>query len=210
MKPRSGRLFPVVLMVLLAAITFWLERIVQIGDVNPKGPKRHEPDYTVDDFTLTQTSKEGAPDTTLTARRMVHFADDETTELESPRLVEHKKDDPPVEIVARLGKIDREGNVVQLIDDVVATRAATADRPPMRMTTRFLEVHIPEEIGTTPEKVLITQGQTTLDGIGMVFRNKTREFELHSQVHGTFVREPRGAAASAAESDPRAAARSEP
>ena len=25
-------------------------------------------------------------------------------------------------------------------------------------------------------------------GIGMIFRNKTREFELHAQVHGMLVR----------------------
>jgi lipopolysaccharide export system protein LptC len=187
-KPRSGRLFPVVLMLFLALISFWLERVVQLGDLNPK-PKRHEPDYTVDDFVMTQTNKEGAADTTLTADRMVHFADDETTELESPRLVQNKKDNPPVEIVARTGKIDRDGNVVQLIDDVVATRGEWANRPMMRMMTRFLEVHIPEEIGTTPEKVHITQGESTLDGIGMIFRNKTREFELHAQVHAMLVRQ---------------------
>jgi lipopolysaccharide export system protein LptC len=191
MRPRSGRLFPVVLMLLLALISFWLERVVQLGDVNSRGPKRHEPDYTVDDFTMTQTNKEGAADTTLTATRMVHFADDETTELESPRLVQQKKGDPPVEIVARLGKIDRDGNVVQLIDDVVATRAATPQRPVMHMMTRFMEIHIPEEIGTTPEKVVITQGESTLEGIGMIFWNKTRDFELHGQVQGTYVREDR-------------------
>jgi lipopolysaccharide export system protein LptC len=189
MKLRSGALFPALLMLLLALTTFWLEHVVQLPDASGRAPKRHEADFTVEDFTLTQMNKEGAADTSLTATRMVHFADDETTELESPRLIQNKKDDPPVEVVARHGTIDKEGNVVQLIGDVVATRAATRERPEMQIKTRFMEVHIPDEVGTTREKVVITRGRSTLEGIGMVFRNKTREFELHARVRGSFVEE---------------------
>ena len=191
MRPRTGRLFPVALMLFLALISFWLERVVELGDFNGNRPKRHEADYSVDDFTMTQTNREGAADTTLSAVRMVHFADDETTELEAPHLVERRKNDPPLEIVARLGKVDRDGNTVQLIDDVVATRAGTPERSELRLRTRFMEINIPDEIGSTPEKVVITQGESMLEGIGMIFRNQTREFELHAKVRGTLVRTER-------------------
>src|SRR5579864_490288 len=116
---RSGRLFPVLLMLFLALGTYWLERVVQLPEGAGRGVKRHEADFTVDDFTLTQINKEGWADTSLTATRMVHFTDDESTELEAPKMVQNKKGDPPVEVVARHGTVDKDGNVVQLIDDVV-------------------------------------------------------------------------------------------
>jgi lipopolysaccharide export system protein LptC len=186
---RSGRLFPVALMLFLALATFWLQRFVQLPDWPGRGLKHHQADFTVEDFILTQINKAGAADTSLTATRMVHFADDESTELQSPRMTQNKAGDPPLEIVAQRGTVDKDGNVVQLIDDVVMTRAATADHPELQLKTSFIEINIHEEIGTTPEKVLITQGKSSLEGVGMVFRNQTREFELHSQVQGIYVKE---------------------
>jgi hypothetical protein len=48
MKDRFASLFPLAMLVLLAALTFWLNRVIQ-GD-NPRGPQRHDPDYWVEHF----------------------------------------------------------------------------------------------------------------------------------------------------------------
>ena len=41
---------------------------------------------------------------------MVHFPDDESTELEEPRLVQMQQSGPPVHIRAERGKVTGEGN----------------------------------------------------------------------------------------------------
>jgi hypothetical protein len=43
MNDRATSLFPLFMLLLLAALTFWLSRVIQ-GD-NPRGPLRHDPDY---------------------------------------------------------------------------------------------------------------------------------------------------------------------
>lgn len=188
MKGRSVPLFPLILVFVLAMTSFWLKRVVELPDVSAR-PKKHEADFSVDNFVLTQINKDGQANSTLAAKRMAHFADDESTELTLPRLDQRKPGEPPFQITSRRGTVDRDGNIVKLYDDVVGIRAAANGHPPMRLDTSFMEVDVPNEVGTSPEKVLVTRSQSTLEGVGMVFRNKTRELELHAQVHGTYVKE---------------------
>jgi hypothetical protein len=46
MKDRASSLFPLAMLLLLAALTFWLNRVIQ-GEA-PRGPQRHDPDYWVE------------------------------------------------------------------------------------------------------------------------------------------------------------------
>ena len=43
MKDRAASLFPLAMLVLLAALTFWLNGVIQ--DNNPHGAQRHDADY---------------------------------------------------------------------------------------------------------------------------------------------------------------------
>ena len=73
MKLSSTRLFPLLLMVTLALLTFWLERTAREEPVQGAQP-RHDPDYTVERFSITDFSREGAPVSTLSAVKMVRMS----------------------------------------------------------------------------------------------------------------------------------------
>ena len=49
----STRLFPLVLMLALALVTFWLERTVREEPAHPS-LRRHDPDYLVEQFVVTK------------------------------------------------------------------------------------------------------------------------------------------------------------
>lgn len=186
MKPRIAGLFPVVLMLGLAALTFWLERLVQLPPPVARDTLRHDPDFKVFNFTVTRMDKAGFPQSTLSAASMLHFPDDETTELDQPRFVQMAPDKPPIRVVSRRGTVTKDGEEVHLMDDVIVIREGEGGRPQLRVDTVYLSVRPNDETATTPEHVLITEGAARLQGVGMHLNGRTRELTLHSQVRGMY------------------------
>ena len=125
---------------------------------------------------------------TLTARRMTHYPDDETTEVEEPRLVQFREEAPPVRISAERGTVTKDGEEVRLYGNVLVVRDGTKGRPPLRMETTYLQVFPKQDVARTPEAVVITEGESRLTGVGLDYNTKTRQLELKAKVNGTFVR----------------------
>lgn len=182
MNDRSTSLVPLVMLVLLAALTFWLSRLIE-GD-KPRAPLRHDPDYIVDRFEVRRFDTAGKLQHTLSGQRLVHFPDDDTTVVSAPRLTYHQV--APTEISAREAHIGRDGKEVDLLDAVrVIRHAAAGDTAPTRIETRSLKIFPDEERGLTRETVTITQGRSVVRGHGMEIDNRTGLSVLHGRVKGT-------------------------
>ena len=192
MRARANTLFTLGLAAGLAMITLWLEHMVNAPAGGRPDPSLHNPDFIVERFTATSLDKAGRPESKLIANRMVHYADDETTELEEPRLLQLPDEGPPVHITAERGTVTKDGNEVRLYGNVVVIREADGSQSELRMETTYLQVFPKEEIALTPEAVVITQGRSRLAGVGMEFNNKTRQFTLKARVTGTLDRLERG------------------
>ncbi len=184
---RANTLFPLALVIALAALTFWLERAVEVAGGPPRDTKNHDPDFIAENFTATNMNKLGRPDSTLAARKMLHYPDDDSTDLEAPQLVQLREDAPAIRVRAERGTVTKDGEAVHFYDNVVVTRDATAERPELRVDTRYLYVLPKEEIARTPEHVLITEGKSRLAGVGMEVNNKTRQLRLMQAVRGSYV-----------------------
>src|SRR5687768_18034690 len=101
MFDRIGGLFPFVLLALLAALTFWLDRIVQPPAAAGPGRMRHDPDYVVDGLSAVRMDEQGRVKHTLRAQRMTHFPDDDVTVLVQPKFVTYAEGGAPVTVTAR-------------------------------------------------------------------------------------------------------------
>ena len=185
MRVPTTRLFPLGLMLALAAITFYLDRTVSEEDSHP-ALRRHDPDYLVANFTTTTYNREGAAETMLSAARMVHYPDDDSTELEAPRVVQTKRDEPRVTVRADRGKLERAGEDIYLYDNVVLERAAGAGHTAARLTTEFLHVVRDRSMVRTDREVRIVEESRSLSGRGMEYNNETGHFTLRSEVRGRF------------------------
>ncbi len=184
MKPRFGQVFPLILMLGLALTTFWLDRLVQLPPVPGKDKLRHDPDFIVEGFTVTQMNAAGLPENSLSAPKMLHYPDDESTVLEYPRYLQRSVGQPAVEIVGDKGIVSKEGDLVRVEGNVVVTRAGYAERPPMIVETSILDIEPNTHVARTDEAVVITEGGSQLRGVGMIVNSKSRELELKSRVHG--------------------------
>jgi len=182
----STRIFPLALMLSLALLTFWLDHQVRVDDGAHPSMRRHDPDYIVDNFTTTTYLPDGKVETVLSAAKMVHFPDDDSTELTAPRVLQEKPLQPRYTARADRGKISREGDEIFLYDNVTLVREGDDTRPEARMTTSFLHILRDRNLVRTDRDVLFEEPGKWLKGRGMEYFNATRELFLHADVHGSF------------------------
>ena len=189
MRFSTTRLFPLGLMLALALLTFYLERTVR-EDESPPALRRHDPDYVVTKFITTTYNRDGAVETVMEAERMVHYPDDDTTELFAPRVMQAKPHQPRFSVRAERGQLSRDGDEIFLYGDVLLVRDAAADRPEARMTTDFLHILRDRSLVRSDRDVKIVEGGRSLSGRGMEYNNETRELVLRSDVHARFDTNP--------------------
>ncbi len=171
---------------MLAALTFWLERLAE-GPNGPSAPRDPgTPDFMIDELKATKINSEGRAEYSLAAAKMVHFPASDITEVDQPRLVQWRADAPPVRVSADRGTVSGNGKELYLHGDVVIVREGAPGRGVLRVETKYLQVIPDLEIARTPEHVVITQDGSRLEGVGMEFNNKARELELRSLVSGTY------------------------
>lgn len=185
-----GALFPLLVMLLLAMLTLWLVRTIAPSNA-PAPAINHDPDYVVDKLSLLRLSVEGTPRYLLTADKMVHFPNDDSSHLERPTLRQLQPDKPELRFSAARGIVTAGGDVVHLRDDVEILRAGKARGggtrgEDLRITTSYLRLLPDADRADTTAAVVITQGKSTLMGKGMEYDNLHRRFDLKAEVRAHY------------------------
>ncbi len=190
MKDRLSVWFPAGLLLLLALLTFWLDRMVQVPMPKKDGSSRHDPDYWVENFTATRMGLDGMPLHVLVAGKMLHYPDDDSTYLTRPHLTQYAKGQPPVHIEALKGQVSSNGENAYFTGDVKVTREAAPGKSELNMTTSYLHVVPDREFAETDREVTIRDATTRVSGTGMELNSKTRIIKLLSRVKGQHVKPP--------------------
>lgn len=185
MRLTTTRLFPLALMLALALLTFYLERMVREEESAP-ALRRHDPDYMVSNFTTTTYNREGVPLSVLSAAKMVHYPDDDSTELLAPRVQQTKPEEPRITLTAERGALSGDGAEIFLYDNVVLVREAHAAQPAARMTTSFLHVVRDRSLVRTDREVTLVEDRRSLTGRGMEYNSESQQLTLHADVVGRF------------------------
>ena len=160
-----GALFPLLVMLLLAMLTLWLVRTIAPSNA-PAPAINHDPDYVVDKLSLLRLSVEGTPRYLLTADKMVHFPNDDSSHLERPTLRQLQPDKPELRFSAARGIVTAGGDVVHLRDDVEILRAGKARGggtrgEDLRITTLVERARAPQVCEVIIALSATIDGQTT-------------------------------------------------
>jgi lipopolysaccharide export system protein LptC len=185
MRERITAVIAILLLAALAGVTYWFSQVGRYGNLaNPVS--REGPDFIVNGVTLTQFDAMGRPTNRLFAEKMTHFAIDDRAELQRPRYVSLRPDQPQLEARAQRAVVQGSGERVVMTGDVVITRAPGQDGdPPMRLTTEKL-VALPDlEQYTTDAAVEMNRGGSVIRSVGMDYDNIKRVVKFHSKVRGT-------------------------
>ena len=192
---RSAIIFPLVLAVLLALLTFWISQTVENQGPKIDGTSRHDPDYTMSNFVSTQTDAEGKLRYVLAASEMLHYPDDDSTVLHRPRFTQYTTNKPYTQIEGLRGYVSGNGEEIELVDQVKVTRQAFAGKGEMQVLTEKLLILPDQDIAKTDANVIIKQApKTVIRAKGMIYDKKNQTVRLLSRVKVHYER-PAGAVA---------------
>jgi len=182
---RLATLAPLLLIGLLAALTFWLDQIAQ-PPARYTSTSRDDPDFIVDKLSAVMLSPAGTPSYTLSAQKMTHFPEGDTTLLAAPKFVSYGAVKAPVTITAKEAVVSANGQHVYFQDDVRVTRAAHGTASELVVRTAFLHVIPDDNLARTDRTVTISDASTTVTAEGLELNNETRVIKLLSNVRGTY------------------------
>ncbi len=179
--------FPLLLVAVLAALTFWLEHVVQPPAAPNDGSTRHDPDYIVENFVAVRMGPDGMRLHQLEADRMLHYPDDDSTHLDAPRLVKFDHEAITLSITSRTARVSSEGETVDFQDDVRAVRTATPTQSELVLSTDFLHVVPDKDYARTDRPVTIVDANTQVTAVGLELFNEAKVVRLLSNVRGSYV-----------------------
>ncbi|MGH8727751.1 MAG: LPS export ABC transporter periplasmic protein LptC [Burkholderiales bacterium] len=186
MNGRISIALPLALLAVLAFATFWLEQQSQPQAAVANEAPKHEPDTIVSNFSAARMDAAGRPDYTLSATKMFHYPDNDSTRLSAPRLSHFEPGKPPIHVRSDEGLVSKDGGHVYFQDDVEVTREARDNQSQLTLTTDFLHVIPEENLAKTPKPVVISNDELRLTGVGMELNSETHKLELHAKVKGRY------------------------
>jgi len=108
-------------MAVIGTLAWWLQQ----DDERPvpvESSKERRPDYSVDNFTAVTMDETGMPDRRLAAAELRHYADDDSKELERPRLTLYEDTGPPWVVRSESAWVSGDNNLIRLHGEVYIDR----------------------------------------------------------------------------------------
>ncbi len=181
MSSRLHLSFPLILLILLASLTFWLDQAVQPLATAQDDVYRN-PDYIVEDISGIRMNHELAIQQTFFAKKMFHYRHEESTQLEQTHFVSTAPDKPVMSVDADQAELSGNGADVYLTGNVVVLRGAEENEDKVTMKTSSLHLIPGEDIAKTDQAVVISRLNTTITGVGLDLNNRTGVIKLLSQI----------------------------
>lgn len=170
---------------LLLAGTYWLNQQVQPIPAKSDSGQRHDIDYSVHNLSTVTMDENGQARHLMTTEKMWHYPDDDTTHLQSPRMVSLRSDRAPMVIWADTGKLSSHGEEVFLYNNVKVIRLDNGEQAAMEFSTDYLHVLPDKDQADTDQPVTLVTAHDTIHAVGMTLDNKARLVNLLSKVRAT-------------------------
>ncbi|MDZ4200562.1 MAG: LPS export ABC transporter periplasmic protein LptC [Gallionella sp.] len=187
---RARHWLPVLPVLAMLGLTYWLNQQVQPEAEKPDSRLRHDPDAIMENFTALKFSEEGAVRFIMAAKKMQHYPDDDSTALVLPRLTSLSVDRPSMHIVAQRGIVSSRGDEVFLHEAVEVLREASGEREELTLQTEYLRVIPDRDWAETDHPVKIFDSGNTVYAVGLEMDNRARTVKLLSQVRSEHAPRP--------------------
>lgn len=179
---------PVLLMALLALGTWWLVKNTPLPDgERPEVAPRHEPDYMMSDFRVQRFGADGAMRVQIEGERMRHYPDNDTLEIDNPRIRAIAPDGRITLASARRALSNGDGSEVQLLGAAQVVREATARQEAIEFRGEFLHAFLNAERVRSHLPVVVRRGATEVRADGMEYDNLARVVDLKGRMRAVFT-----------------------
>jgi lipopolysaccharide export system protein LptC len=181
---------PLLLMALLALSTWWLVKNTPLpDDVREAAPPRHEPDYTMERFTMQRFGPDGRLRVQLDGEQMRHYPDTDTVEVDTVRIRSVGADGAVTLATARRAISNGDATEVQLLGGAHVTSDAGGE--PIEFRGEFLHAFLATERVRSHLPVWVKRGASELSAAGLDYDNLSRTVQLAGRMRGVFVPPPK-------------------
>jgi lipopolysaccharide export system protein LptC len=183
LRERLMGYLPLLLMTILALGT-WLVAKNTPGLLSPSAPVavKHDPDYTVDHFSLQRFAPDGALKVQIDGDQMRHFPDDDTMEVDQIRVLATDPDGRRMTATALKGRAKGDGSEVWL-DGQAQVVSEAASQVPVRMNGEHLRAEPKLKRVDSDWPVIVQQGDSEFHADGMFYDADTHLLTLHGGTH---------------------------
>jgi lipopolysaccharide export system protein LptC len=186
---------PLLLMVLLALGTWWLVKNTPLAEGEPPAaPPRHEPDYTMTNFTVQRLAPQGQLRVQIDGDRMRHYPDTDTLEIDNVRIRAIGADAGVTLATARQALSNGDGSEIQLRGGAHVVREASAKDEAIEFRGEFLHAFLNTERVRSHLPVTVVRGGSEIRAAAMEYDNVARVVELKGRMRAVFVPPGRPAA----------------
>jgi lipopolysaccharide export system protein LptC len=183
MANKLSTIFVLLLIFIIALITFWLKAEVEKELLIKNKNNASGPEFYLKSFNSIQTKKNGDVKFVLSAKNMEQFDYAEYALLKKPLFTRYKNSKPYSFIKSNNGKVINNGDKYLFTDNVILTRVKTKKKREMKLFTDQLDILPKIDIVLTKKPVkIIQEPNIEIYGIGMKYDNKEGIVKLLSNV----------------------------
>ena len=179
----------IIVMLLLAAGSAWLLHKISPGKTRATRELLHQPDYFMENFRTFNMEQDGTLKNRLRAEHMMHYPDDNTTELFRPLLEIPRDDNRPINIVADKGWVTADNEVILLTGNVNLWQNDAAGNKSLEVITSDVRILVNQEYAETDKPATFINKDTSVKGVGVKAYLKEGRLKLLHNVHATISSE---------------------
>jgi lipopolysaccharide export system protein LptC len=188
----SKRYIGLLIVLALALLSWWFQQQERSLEVSPPRDS-HVVDYAMRDFEVTAMDDSGVPRHRIEAVSMVHYGDDDSAELQQPRLLLYRSTaDAATErwsLQAQQAWLYRGGEEMLLQGGVKLQRLDAKEQVTLALETEELRAFPDQERAETAAAVAIRERHGITRAQGLKIDLKAGQIELLAAVRGEYVRE---------------------
>lgn len=149
--------------------------------------KLNEPDAYMENVTATMINNEGKRTILIKSPKMVHFPENDTTDIQTPKITVYRDSPEPWYIQADFAKATNGIDKIFFQNKVILHHPHDIATPATTMKTDTLTVFPNQNIAKTEDAVIVLQPDTTVHAIGMMANLDEGVIKLMSAARGEYV-----------------------
>lgn len=179
-----------VFMLAIVAVTSWFTYFTDKPHTKLVTSAKVTPDAYMENVVALILDKQGKPSLKIVTPKLVHYAEKDTANLDSPELTLYRKSPTPWYINADTATTTDGVENVTFRENVVIHHAADDTNPATIIKTQLLYVYPNKQIAETPAPITLIQPGLKVSATGLNADMNTGNIKLLSQARGEYVPNP--------------------
>lgn len=175
------------LLVTAISLSSWsiLTSKVSKPDIIPEA--NNPPDAFMEDVVATIMNKEGTPSFKVTTPKMIHYASNDSTDIQKPNVIIFRQSPNPWHIKSDYAKATQGISQILFWSHVIIQHEADKENPTTTMQTDALTVYPEKQTARTDLAITITQPDAIVHATGMLADMNDGTVKLLSKAQGEYV-----------------------